>query len=81
MTTDKPHPIEVAAGIVGSQSALALALGVTKAAVGQWKLPDRQVPVEHCPEIEWLTKGRVRCEHLRPDIRWAVLRRRPKAAA
>lgn len=71
------HPIEIAAEIVGSQTALAALLGVTKAAVGQWK--DRQVPAEHCPVIERLTGGRVRCESLRPDIEWGVLREPVKA--
>ena len=68
------HPVEKAAAIVGSQAALAAALSVTKAAVSQWKDADRKVPAEHCPAIERLTNGEVRCEDLRPDIEWAVLR-------
>lgn len=68
------HPVEVAAEIAGSQSALAHALGVSKGAVSQWKEEGRQVPAEHCPAIERLTGGRVRCEQLRPDIDWLVLR-------
>ncbi len=68
------HPIDRAAKIVGSQTALAVALGVTKAAVGQWKDEGRRVPAEHCPAIERLTGGAVRCEELRPDVAWDVLR-------
>lgn len=68
------HPIQKAAEIVGSQRALASALGVTKAAVWQWKGGGRQVPAEHCPDIERLTAGGVRCEDLRPDIDWGYLR-------
>lgn len=68
------HPIEIAARIVGSQRALATALGVTKGAVWQWKESDRQVPAEHCPVIERLTRGEVRCEELRPDVDWGYLR-------
>jgi DNA-binding transcriptional regulator YdaS (Cro superfamily) len=68
------HPIERAAKIVGSQTALATELGVTKAAVGQWKEDGRRVPAEHCPLIEELTAGAVRCEELRPDVAWRVLR-------
>lgn len=68
------HPIEKAARIVGSQRALATALGVTKGAVWQWKDGDRQVPAEHCPGIERLTQGQVRCEELRPDVDWGYLR-------
>lgn len=68
------HPVERAAKIVGSQTALAGHLGVTKAAVGQWKEEGRRVPAEHCPSIERLTAGAVRCEDLRPDVAWDVLR-------
>lgn len=75
------HPIDKAAGILGSQVALATLLGVTKAAVGQWRDPDRRVPAEHCPAIERATEGAVRCEELRPDIDWAVLRKQVTATA
>ncbi|MGQ3001275.1 MAG: transcriptional regulator [Hydrogenophaga sp.] len=71
------HPIDRAAKVVGSQKALADRLGVTKAAVGQWKEEGRRVPAEHCPEIELLTGGVVRCEVLRPDVKWGVLRSSP----
>ncbi|GAA0809166.1 transcriptional regulator [Cupriavidus gilardii] len=70
----KEHPIDMAARIVGSQVALAVHLSVTKAAVNQWKQPGRKVPAEHCPAIERLTGGLVRCELLRPDVDWAYLR-------
>jgi DNA-binding transcriptional regulator YdaS (Cro superfamily) len=68
------HPLDNAVEIVGSQAALAAALGVTKSAVNQWKDPGRRVPAEKCPDIERLTKGAVRCEDLRPDVSWNVLR-------
>lgn len=68
------HPIDAAAEAVGSQNALALLLGVSKGAVSQWKDEGRKVPAEHCPVIERATSGRVRCEDLRPDIAWDVLR-------
>lgn len=32
------------------------------------------VPAEHCPAIERATAGAVRCEDLRPDVAWSVLR-------
>lgn len=63
-----------AADIAGSMQALGEQLGVTKGAVGQWKLPGRQVPAEHCPAIERITGGVVRCEDLRPDVDWQVIR-------
>lgn len=78
------HPIDKAARIVGSQEKLAKALGVTKAAVWQWKgqgEKGRKVPADHCPAIERLTQGEVRCEELRPDVPdWAYLRRQPTPA-
>lgn len=78
------HPIERAADAVGSQVALASLLGVTKAAVHQWKDEGRRVPAEHCPKIERETRRIaaergdealvVTCEELRPDVAWDVLR-------
>ena len=71
------HPIDTAAEVMGSQAALAAALGVTRAAVGQWRDPSRKVPAEHCPIIERITRDRgtpVTCEELRPDVEWDVLR-------
>jgi DNA-binding transcriptional regulator YdaS (Cro superfamily) len=73
------HPLDLAAEIVGgTQETLAIALGVTKSAVNQWKGEKRRVPAEHCPAIERLTAGRVRCEDLRPDVAWDVLREHTK---
>lgn len=42
--------------------------------VYQWASGIRQVPVERCIQIERATDGAVRCEELRPDIDWSVLR-------
>lgn len=66
------HPIEKAANLLGSQKALADALGVTKAAVWQWKEPGRRVPIEHCLVIERETKGGVTRRELRPDDYWLI---------
>lgn len=41
-------------------------------AIYQWKREGR-VPAEYCPDIE-ATTG-VRCEDLRPDVNWSVLRK------
>ncbi len=59
---------------IGTMQILATHLKVTKGAVGQWKLEGRRIPAEHCPVIERLTSGGVRCEELRPDVDWAYLR-------
>lgn len=66
------HPIEKAAEIAGSEKALAEWLGVTKAAVWQWKQEGRQPPIEHCPVIEKKTGGVVSRQELRPND-WAQI--------
>lgn len=71
------EPIEKAAEVLGSQTALADLLHVSKGAVSQWKDPGRRVPAEYCPLIERATRERgspVLCEELRPDVDWAYLR-------
>ena len=65
------------------EQAIKLAGGVTKlsrdlnlsghAVIYQWG--KTRVPAEQCPNIERLTG--VRCEDLRPDVAWSVLRVRP----
>ena len=66
--------IERACGALGGQAALASHLGISPAAVNQWCTGERRVPAERCPVIERLTGGLVRCEELRPDVEWDVLR-------
>lgn len=68
------HPIKRAANhaSIGSQKALADLIGVTRSAVSQWLTTG--VPIEHCPTIERLTQGTVRCEEMRPEVDWAYLR-------
>ena len=61
------HPVETAAGSVGSYRALAEILGVTKGAVHQWMQHGRRVPIEHCAAIEAATAGVVTRQMLRPD--------------
>lgn len=55
----------------GGVAALAKGIEVTNSAPSMWKKRGR-VPAEHCPAIERMTG--VRCEELRPDVDWAVLR-------
>lgn len=47
-------------------------IGATAQRLSNWKV--RGVPAEHCPAIERATGGAVRCEDLRPDVDWGVLR-------
>jgi DNA-binding transcriptional regulator YdaS (Cro superfamily) len=66
--------LDKAVAHAGTVQSLADHLGVTKGAVGQWKAEGRRIPAEHCPAIERLTDGGVRCEQMRPDVDWAYLR-------
>lgn len=66
--------IEHAIKWFGSQAAMASALGVTQPTISEWLRGERRVPAERCPQIEKLTAGDVRCEDLRSDVPWAVLR-------
>lgn len=56
---------------------LADELGVRYQLIQGWRDPHRRVaaPAEHCPAIERVTGGAIRCEDLRPDVDWAYLRR------
>jgi DNA-binding transcriptional regulator YdaS (Cro superfamily) len=58
----------------GRSAALASALGIAPELVSQWANDARRVPAERCPSIEAATGSAVRCEDLRPDIAWGVLR-------
>ena len=58
----------------GAQANLANALGVDTQLVWQWTSGVRRIPAERCVAIEELTHCQVRCEDLRPDVNWGVLR-------
>jgi DNA-binding transcriptional regulator YdaS (Cro superfamily) len=64
---------------VGGVGILAGHLGLVQAAVSNWRARGN-VPAEHCPAIERVTRGAVTCEQLRPDVEWSVLRKRRRAA-
>lgn len=65
-------PFSRAVDMLGGKSAMARAFNVTPWAVSKWS---KRVPAERCPDIERLTNGQIRCEELRPDVDWAVLRK------
>lgn len=60
--------------VCGSGAALASAISRSPQFVSQLLNSERPVPAELCPEIERATKREVRCEDLRPDVAWDVLR-------
>ncbi len=64
------NAIETACNIIGSQRALAASLLVSAPTVNQWCSGERPIPVDRCPAIEHACRAEVRCEDLRPDIRW-----------
>lgn len=74
MQTKQFQAVQSAVQILGNQTVLARALGVTPATVGQWLRPDvrtgREVPPKQCVRIEQLTKGAVSRRDLRPND-WA----------
>ncbi len=55
----------------GGYGKLAARIGVSISAPSNWN-QRKNVPAEHCPAIERETG--VRCEALRPDIPWSVVR-------
>lgn len=73
------NAVKQAAKILGSQRELARLMGITPGAVSQWIASG--VPVEHCPRIERLTGGVVRCEAMRPEVDWAYLRATDRQAS
>lgn len=68
------NPVKKAVEHVGGVSVLARCIGVAGPTVHQWMNGSRRVPAERCPQIERLTGGAVRCEDLRPDVEWGVVR-------
>jgi DNA-binding transcriptional regulator YdaS (Cro superfamily) len=81
-----------AAALLGGQAAMARLIGYPdRRNVTPWFTTDRPFPAEHCPDVELATRAIarerndetlvVRCEDLRPDVRWGVLRARPEEAA
>lgn len=72
--------IEKAIFVVGSASKLSRELGVTVQAVCFWRDGKRKTPADLCPDIERVTNGAVRCEDLRPDVNWALLRHSGRAS-
>lgn len=78
ISTDTPQQAALDRAIAAADGNTALmrklnALGhkiKTQATIGQWR--NNRVPAEYCPDIEKLTG--VKCEELRPDVNWQVLR-------
>ena len=72
--------ITQACHILGGQVVMARLLNVTPAYINQLVSGKRTIPANHCPTIERATKGAVRCEQLRADVDWAILRKKIRSA-
>lgn len=68
------NPTQLAIQGAGGPAKVAAAVGCTVQAVCFWRDGKRTLPAEVCPTLERLTQGAVRCEDLRPDVDWSVLR-------
>ena len=78
METIPETHIERAIALMGGAAETVRKLGLNgHATVYQWT--KTRVPAERCPQIEAATNGLVRCEDLRPDVQWSVLRNTPSA--
>lgn len=60
--------IQAAVEAIGSQGAMAKAIGVTQPLVWQWCNGKRPVAAHHCVAIENATGGRITRYDLRPDV-------------
>jgi DNA-binding transcriptional regulator YdaS (Cro superfamily) len=68
-------PLEQAICLAGGMTQMARDLDLSgHSTVYQWT--KTRVPAEKCPDIEALTG--IKCEALRPDVNWSVLRKTPK---
>lgn len=68
------NALETAIQKAGGLTKLSNAINTRPNVVNNWR--SRGVPADSCPDIEAATG--VRCEELRPDVNWAVLRKRRK---
>lgn len=65
-------PVDRAIDAAGSVSNLAAMIGIRQQAVSNWRSRGSKIPAEYCPVIE--RELGIRCEELRPDVAWEVLR-------
>lgn len=58
---------------LGGPTIVAASLGITSQAISLWASKNK-IPAERCPELELLSQGTIKCEEMRPDVKWWVLR-------
>lgn len=84
MHTQARTPLEALEAVItiafnGVAARMAEHFKVSDQTVAWWRRGERdgrpvKFPSDHCPDCERLTAGQVRCEELRPDVAWDVLR-------
>jgi DNA-binding transcriptional regulator YdaS (Cro superfamily) len=63
----KNEALDKACDVMGSQEALAKALGIRSPSISEWRKRE-QVPAERCRDVEKVTRGQVTRHDLRPDL-------------
>ena len=66
--------VQRACDSMGGIPKLADAIGVSLATIYDWRRGRRSVSAKSCMHIERATNGTIKCEDLRPDLDWAILR-------
>lgn len=66
--------IQAAIQGAGGPAKVAQELSVSVQAVCFWRDGKRSLPAEHCPVLERMNSGAIRCEQMRPDVDWAYVR-------
>ncbi|GMG89641.1 hypothetical protein Cmtc_08610 [Cupriavidus sp. TKC] len=82
-TCTRQQELRSAIKLAGGASAVAARLGISREAVYDF-IRRGNFKADHCPEIEELSSGLVRCEVLNNKVKWEILRSptsQPSAAA
>lgn len=66
--------LQRAMDLSGGPVRLAAKLGISTQRLCNWNGERRRVPIVWCPAIERAVGGAVRCDELRPDFAWQMLR-------
>ncbi|PRP68593.1 hypothetical protein BUE93_21365 [Chromobacterium amazonense] len=71
-----PEQIRIIVQAAGGPAVVADELRISYSAVTNWSVR-KSIPAAYCPTLERLTNGAWRCEQMRPDVEWEVLRKQP----
>ncbi|MDE1715800.1 YdaS family helix-turn-helix protein [Chromobacterium amazonense] len=71
-----PEQIRAIIRAAGGPEVIAKDRQIGFTAVTNWPVRG-SIPAVYCPTLERLTNGAWRCEQMRPDVEWEVLRKQP----